>query len=174
MLQEATPQPSKVGNLRGKKLDFNCELTPGTQLETASQPQVAQPMTPLGQGGTGATSSLNSYSMLFSSPSPQLVSGPAGTGCSWTAGNETWSEARPLGVGNGWNGGVQQSPQFPHGLHSGISSDSSQNYTLYSCPQFSGGWIGGYQPPTTPAPPPKPAYCSSCMLYGNVFTLTPA
>ena len=173
-MSNLSPISERNADFQIKILLVNCKLTTVLQAETPSQPQVAQPMTPLGQGGTGATSSLHSYSMLFSSPSPQLVSGPAGTGCSWTAGNETWSEARPLGVGNGWNGGVQQSPQFPHGLHLGISSDSSQNYTLYSCPQFSGGWIGGYQPPTTPAPPPKPAYCSSCMLYGNVFTLTPA
>ena len=175
MLQEATPQqPSNVCNLRGKKLEFNCDLTPGIQVEAPSQPQVAQPMTPLGQGGSGATSSPNTYSMLFSSPSPMQVSGPASYGCGWTVGNETWSEARPLGATNGLNGNFQQSPQFPHGLYAGISSDTFQNHTLCSCPQCSGSCVGSYQPPASPSPPPKPAYCSSCMLYGNVFTLTPA
>ena len=174
MLQETTPQPSKAGNLRGKKLDFECDLTPGIQVEAPSQPQVPQPMTPLGLSETGATSSINTYSMLFSSPSPQQVSGPAGYGCGWTGGNATWSEARPLGVGNGLNSGFQQSPQFPHGLYSGISSDSTQYHTLCSCPQCSGGWVGSCQPPASPTPPSRPAYCSSCMLYGNVFTLTPA
>ena len=173
MLQEERPQPSKAGNLKGKKLDFNCDLTPGKQVEAPSQPQVAQPMTPSGQGGTGATSSLNTYSMLFSTPSPQQVSGPVGTGCGWRGGNENWSEARPLGVGNGLICGFQQSPRFPHGLYAGISSDSSQNHTLCSCPQCSGGWVGSCQPPASPTPPPRPAYCSSCMLYGKVFTLTP-
>ena len=128
---------------------------------------------------------LETSQLLFSCPQP-LINGGENT---WMSGG-SWSEARPcLGVGmgamhgnvGGWSearpwvqqGGYQWSnPE--QGFSTGITSSYPQQPMLYSSPQTCCGW----SPPvchTLPSPfPPdtSPAYCSSCLVFGKVFTVS--
>ena len=182
MLQQ-TPKPGRdLGNLKRRKLEFevdddeNPDLVPIKEEVPSPKPAVKQPeaVTPLESSGTRSTSSYNHNPLLCSSSAPQ-VHCPGGYGYAWMTGNTQWSEARPWSqVTPGYSNHPQQSP-------TGISSDTPQTLTLCSCPQCCGRWIGMSQPPPTPVPPPqpppqagRPAFCGSCLLYGNVYTLTPA
>ena len=122
-----------------------------------------------------ASSNLNCYSMLCSSStSPPQVS---------YAG---WSDARPQQWMTDWN--------YPHHFQqgsTGVSSGYMQQPLLCSIPVTCFVWNPPVTPvcqaqPTpslvtpvcqaqpTPSLPPSsggPAYCSSCMLFGNVFTV---
>ena len=139
---------------------------------TSPRPTVKQPesVTPPETCGTKATSNYNYNPMLCSSSATQ-VHCPGGYGM---MGNAQWSEARPwCEVTPGYSNHLQQSP-------TGISSNISQTLMLCSCPECCGRWVGVSQPPPSPVPPPqppfhggKPAFCGSCLLYGNVYTLSP-
>ena len=177
MLQQ-TPKPGRdLGSLKRRKLDFevdeeNPDLMPVKEEATSPKPTVKQPesVTPHETCGTGATSNYNYNPMLCSSSATQ-VHCPGGYGMT---GNTQWSEARPwCEVTPGYSNHLQQSP-------TGISSNISQTLMLCSCPQCCGRWVGVSQPPPSPVPPPQPpphagnpAFCGSCLLFGNVYTLTP-
>ena len=126
--------------------------------------------------------------LLFSSPQPPNYGGES----NWMSGG-MWSEARPcLGMGNngmdvhgnvgGWSEArpwVQQcgyqwsNPQ--QGLSSGITSSYLQQPMLCSSPQTCCVW-SPHVCQTQPSPVPaggSPAYCSSCLVFGKVFTVSP-
>ena len=142
---------------------------------------------PHGGRGAGAvdTSRIETSQLLFSSPQPLINWGES----TWMSGG-SWSEARPcldVGMGvcgseGGWSETrpwVQQcgyqwsNPQ--QGLGTGITSSHLQQPMLYSSHQTCCGW----SPPVCqiqPSPPPaggSPAYCSSCLVFGKVFTVSP-
>ena len=180
MLQQ-TPKPGRdLGSLKRRKLVFedddeNPDLMPVKEEATSPKPTVKQPetVTPPETCGIGATSNYN-YNPMLCSTSASQVHWPGGYGCANMTGNTQWSEARSRGeVTPGYSNHLQQSP-------TGISSNISQTLMLCSCPQCCGSWVGVSQPPPSPVPPPqphpyagKPAFCGSCLLYGNVYTLTP-
>ena len=144
-------------------------MTPGKQEPPWPQPQIKQlntTVTSLGSNEAGTTSNLNSYSMLCSSStSPPQVS----------YGNAEGYDARPQQWMTDWN--------YPHHFQqgsTGVSSGYMQQTSLCSIPVTLLGWNPPVTPvyqvqPTTPPLPPggRPAYCSSCMLFGNVFTVSP-
>ena len=129
------------------------------------------PVSPLGQNGSGISSSFNNNSMLCSGSN--LVQCHGGYSCPWVTGNTQWSEARPwLGMEPGLSSSI---PQSCTGLNTGINSGFSQSPTLCSCPQCCGRWAGMCTPPPSPASQAgRPAYCGSCMQFGNVYTITAA
>ena len=170
---EQTPKSNRV-ELNRRRLDFdmssnNCDLTPGKQEPPCPQPQIKQPNTTvisLGSNEAGTTSNLNSYSMLCSSStSPPQVS----------YGNAGGSDARPQQWMTDWN----YSHHFQQGS-TGVSSGYMQQTSLCSSPVTCFVWNPPVTPvcqaqPTPSLPPSSggPAYCSSCMLFGNVFTVSP-
>ena len=101
-----------------------------------------------------------------------LVQCQGGYSCPWVTGNTQWSKAIPwLGMEAGLSSSIQQSCT---GLNTGINSGFSQSPTLCSCPQCCGRWAGMCTPPPSPPSPGRPAYCGSCMQFGNVYTITAA
>ena len=111
-----------------------------------------------------------------------LISSPVHNHQSMSGGR--WSEARPCLLGNvgGWSearpwvqqGGYQWSnPE--HVLNTGITSSYPQQPMLYSSPQTCYGWSPPVcQTQPSPAQPgSSPAFCSRCLVFGKVFTLSP-
>ena len=181
MQEMQTPRlSSAMVGLQRRKLEF----------EESAIPKVPEPKVDMTNhyDGAGAadTSRIQTSQLLFSSPQPPLINGCEST---WVP-RGSWSEARPcLDVGIGVHGGdggwsearpwVQQCgyqwSNTQQGLGTGISSSHLQQPMLYSSHQPCCGW----SPPvcqTQPSLPPggsSPAYCSSCLVFGKVFTVSP-
>jgi hypothetical protein len=179
MLEMQTPRLSSAkGDLQRRKLEFDNETIP-----KVPEPKVEVNNHYSGPGA-GDNSTIEPSQLLFSCPQP-LINGGENT---WMSGG-SWSEARPcLGVGTmqgnvgGWSearpwiqqGGYQWiNPE--HGLSTGINSTYPQQQMLYSSPQTCCGWsppVCQTQPSPT-QPGSSPAFCSSCLVFGKVFTLSP-
>ena len=175
MLQQ-TPKPGRdLGSLKRRKLDFEVDvltpnLMPVKEEVPSPKPAVIKPEAVTHPSGTRSNSSYNPNPLLCSSSARQVHC----PGAAWKTGTPHWSEARP---------GSQVTPVYsnqPQLSPTGMSSITPQTLTLCSCPQCCGSWTGMSQPPPTPVLPPqppppagRPAFCGSCLLYGNVYTLTP-
>ena len=181
LMLEQTPKSNRV-ELNRRRLDFdmssnNCDLTPGMQEPPWPKPDI---VTSFGSNEAGTTSNLNCYSMLCSSSTnPSQVS---------YGNNAGGSDARPQQWMTDWN-----YPQHFQQGSTGVSSGYMQQPSLCSSPVTCFVWNPPVTPvcqaqPTpslvtpvcqaqpTPSLPPSsggPAYCSSCMLFGNVFTVSP-
>ena len=189
MLEMTTPRLSTAKEgLHRRKLD--------KEFEASAIPKVPEPKVDMNiqysGTGVGDISKLETSQMLFSSPQPSQLCQPINGGESvWMSGGP-WSEARPsfgvgmdgLGnVGGGWSEArpwVQQggcpgwnNPQ--QGFGTGTNSTYLQQPTLCSSQQTCCGWSPPVcQNQTSPLPVGgKPAYCSSCLVFGKVFTVSP-
>ena len=101
----------------------------------------------------------NRISSGFNSPSLYSFSQPLEV-----SGNAGGSDARTL-----W-----MTPQHFQQGWTGVSSGYMQQSSLCSSPVTCLVWNPPVCQPTPPLPPSgQPAYCSSCMLFGNVFTVSP-
>ena len=164
LMVEQTPKSNRV-KLNRRRLDLdmasnNCDLTPGMQEPPWLKPDI---VTSFGSNEAGITSNLNCYSMLCSSSTnPSQVS---------YGNNAGGSDARPQQWMTDWN--------YPHHFQqgsTGVSSGYMQQPSLCSSPFTCLVWNPPvFQAQPTPSLPPsgQPTYCSSCMMFGNVFTVSP-
>ena len=173
--QLQTPRLSSSETIRKRNLFSEFEKLGGSK-EGAQQ--VGSPADPsetaaVGHGGVEAVlvqPNVNENRISSGFYSPSLYSGSQSIGASGNAGG---SDARPQWV-TGWN-----YPQHFQQGSTGVSSGYMQQSSLCSSPVTCLVW----NPPITPVcqaqptpylpPSGGPAYCSSCMLFGNVFTVSP-
>ena len=109
---------------------------------------------------------------------------PSGTAVVGGGGEEI-VPVQPTYISSGYAGGSDAMPHlmtewnYPQHFQqgsTGVSSGYMQQTSLCSSPITLLGWNPPVQAQPTPPPLPpggRPAYCSSCMLFGNVFTVSP-
>ena len=169
-LQFQTPMLNLSENYKRRNLLYEFGKLDGGEegTEQVGSQAVSSGTATVGSGSEEAVPVQPTYSSSFS---PLLYSGNQPYGGSGYAGG---SDARPH-LMTEWN-----YPQYFQQGSTGVSSGYMQQTSLCSSPITLLGWNPPVTPvyqvqPTTPPLPPggRPAYCSSCMLFGNVFTVSP-